>query len=299
MFLQRCLSLIMILFSSACMEVLIVDDLFDASINDEDNNYEPLQSASSFDREPTVPLDQNLATDAQLDQATTDMIVTDMMETDLMDAGIVASDMMVNDMMVNDMMVIDMMIIDQGIEEICNDEDDDLDGLIDENLLNACGQCPQDVTEELCDGQDNDCDQMVDEEAVCPCPTLTGNDSIYLFCEDEISWGDAYDFCTQHQFTLTSIQSQQENQLLYDQMEAYDFSDTWIGLNDLSQEGAFEWSDQSPMNYTRWGDGEPNDGGRNGEDCGIILMENRQSDWDDRSCSREYSYICERSLVQP
>ncbi|MAD61684.1 MAG: hypothetical protein CMH49_09295 [Myxococcales bacterium] len=289
MFLRLTLSLITVFTSSACMEVLIVDDLFDASMPIDNDNYMSLQTGSNFDDTPAIPRDQTPDRDTELDQATRDMMVTDMMEIDPMNT----------DMVVNDMMIIDMMIVDQGIEEICNDEDDDLDGLIDENLLNACGQCPQDVTEELCDGQDNDCDQTVDEETVCPCPTLTGNDSIYLFCEDEVSWGTAYDFCAQHQFTLASIQSQQENQLLFDQMEAYDFNDTWIGLNDLSQEGAFEWSDQSPMNYTYWGNGEPNDGNNNGEDCGIILMRNRQSYWDDRSCNNEYSYICERSLVQP
>lgn len=52
-------------------------------------------------------------------------------------------------------------------DEVCNDEDDDCDGSIDEGLLNACGFCG-DLAEETCDGADNDCDGMSDEGPICP-----------------------------------------------------------------------------------------------------------------------------------
>ena len=65
--------------------------------------------------------------------------------------------------------------------EICNDIDDDLDGLIDEGLFRPCrsacgvgqetckngqwGECnaPK-PTPEICDGKDNDCDGTIDED---------------------------------------------------------------------------------------------------------------------------------------
>ncbi len=47
-------------------------------------------------------------------------------------------------------------------EEACNGVDDDCDGQTDEGLRNACGGCGA-PPEEICDGADNDCDGQVDE----------------------------------------------------------------------------------------------------------------------------------------
>ncbi|MEX0677702.1 MAG: lectin-like protein [Pirellulales bacterium] len=35
----------------------------------------------------------------------------------------------------------------------------------------------------------------------------------------------------------------------------------WIGLNDVAQEGQFEWYSGEPVTYTKWAPGEPNDFG--------------------------------------
>jgi hypothetical protein len=41
-------------------------------------------------------------------------------------------------------------------------QDDDCDGATDEGLINACGQCTQELPPEICDGVDNDCTAPVD-----------------------------------------------------------------------------------------------------------------------------------------
>jgi hypothetical protein len=51
-------------------------------------------------------------------------------------------------------------------DESCNDEDDDCDGETDEGTLNACGQCGE-LPPDLCDGEDQDCDGALDEDAAC------------------------------------------------------------------------------------------------------------------------------------
>ncbi|MFN3202931.1 MAG: MopE-related protein [Bradymonadia bacterium] len=52
-------------------------------------------------------------------------------------------------------------------EEMCNGNDDNCDGIIDNDLRNACGRCG-DVPTETCDGVDEDCDGTADEGAECP-----------------------------------------------------------------------------------------------------------------------------------
>lgn len=57
--------------------------------------------------------------------------------------------------------------------ELCNGEDDDCDGQVDEGVSNACGGCGVVTTPEQCgDGLDNDCDGEADEN--CPCDASAG-----------------------------------------------------------------------------------------------------------------------------
>jgi hypothetical protein len=70
---------------------------------------------------------------------------------------------------------------------------------------------------------------------------------------------------------------------------------TWIGGTDQATEGTFVWADGTPMSYTKWSAGEPNDGG-GGEDC-TVTVSDRAYLWDDRPCNTAYQYICSYPLL--
>ena len=59
-------------------------------------------------------------------------------------------------------------------EEICDYEDNDCDGHIDEGQRNACDECGF-VPEEVCDNVDNDCDGGTDEDLIQECSTACGS----------------------------------------------------------------------------------------------------------------------------
>ena len=67
----------------------------------------------------------------------------------------------------------------------------------------------------------------------------------------------------------------------------------WLGL-DRNDYGGFEWVDNSPLDYTKWGPGEPNNAD-NIEDC--VEMYYYTKDWNDVSCYSAAGYICKKQKM--
>lgn len=78
-------------------------------------------------------------------------------------------------------------------------------------------------------------------------------------------------------------------------------NDTFVGATDLAVEGSFVWDDGTPVGYTHWRTGEPNNGaGMYQEDCVVIAGARTGGGWDDRPCdgsevatAGSYAYLCE------
>ncbi|MCB9596361.1 MAG: C-type lectin domain-containing protein [Sandaracinaceae bacterium] len=147
---------------------------------------------------------------------------------------------------------------------------------------------------ETCDGSDEDCDGRIDEDAACPCPVVERGGHAYLVCDTNRSWAGARASCETLGYSLVVIEDTAEDAFVYGQLATRGFSDTWIGINDLVTEDRFVWLTSTPVGYTHWDSGEPNDGGSRGEDCGVIMtVSGRESEWDDRDCGDERPYVCE------
>ncbi|XP_077864583.1 uncharacterized protein LOC100369221 [Saccoglossus kowalevskii] len=72
----------------------------------------------------------------------------------------------------------------------------------------------------------------------------------------------------------------------------------WIGLNDLSTEGTFEWLNGDVFGWTAWAKGEPNNKVQQsgeGQDC-VQVWKKRAYKWDDNNCNAKRGYICQTPI---
>lgn len=72
----------------------------------------------------------------------------------------------------------------------------------------------------------------------------------------------------------------------------------WIGLNDLTMEGLFEWTSGVNVTYTNWEMGQPNNG-QGQENCVALPGLNTIDQWDDTNCVQALPFVCELPGVDP
>ncbi|XP_043825132.1 LOW QUALITY PROTEIN: macrophage mannose receptor 1 [Dromiciops gliroides] len=109
---------------------------------------------------------------------------------------------------------------------------------------------------------------------------------------------DALTACRKEGGDLASIHSIEEFDFIFSQL-GYDNSDIlWIGLNDLRIQMYFEWSDGTPVTFTKWLPGEPSHANNRQEDC--VVMKGKNAYWADHPCESHFGYICKsKPLSKP
>ncbi|MDP2306270.1 MAG: MopE-related protein [Pseudomonadota bacterium] len=212
--------------------------------------------------------------------------------------------------------------------EVCDDTDNDCDGLVDDGLSTPTWYADEDgdgwgdadfsVTEcaaptgfvaddgdcddtdpsmspsetEVCDGFDEDCSGNADDGGVCPCDVDWYADHPYMFCETASTWTAAQTTCATYGYHLATVSGVAEDDWLVS-VATTTYTGTalaywWLGLNDRASEGGWVWEDGSPVTYTRWNSGEPNNSGD--EDCTQLIWGTHWNDW---PCGLASTYICE------
>lgn len=170
-----------------------------------------------------------------------------------------------------------------------NNQDSDNDGIAD--LFDQC-PCETGNNSVGCVDPNFTCDvDLIRSTFVnAGCQELNGcwdDCSMYFLNPQYLTGSAAQSFAQTYGANLISIQSASENACILNDLNRLGYASgdvIWIGFNDEAVEGQFTWYDQSPVVYTNWATGEPNNSGGN-EDCVQIYPGGSQpGTWNDLNC---------------
>ena len=128
--------------------------------------------------------------------------------------------------------------------------------------------------------------------ALCPTGWFKKLRSCYKLSENVLNWQAAKKACEDLNSTLAIISSEAEHRALKPYIRKKG-KVTWIGLHrNLRDKKRWLWVDGSPLNYTHWGNREPNNVT---EECVEIRpFGYHNGGWNDQECSDIIHYICEK-----
>ncbi|XP_074013155.1 macrophage mannose receptor 1-like [Numenius arquata] len=104
-------------------------------------------------------------------------------------------------------------------------------------------------------------------------------------------WKDALTSCKKQDGDLASVHNIVEHSFLVSQLGYKPTEELWLGLNDLKTHFYFEWSDGTPVTFTKWKRNHPTY--TNGlEDC--VVMKGQDGYWATDVCDKQLGYICKK-----
>uniref|UniRef100_A0A8C2SV90 Macrophage mannose receptor 1 n=1 Tax=Coturnix japonica TaxID=93934 RepID=A0A8C2SV90_COTJA len=134
------------------------------------------------------------------------------------------------------------------------------------------------------------------EPVKCPEGWLPYAGHCYMIHREPRAWKDALISCNESNGNLASIHNTEEHDFILSQLGYKATDELWIGMNDFSTQMYFEWSDETPVTYTKWLPGEPTHAVNGQEDC--VVMAGEDGYWADSTCDRKLGYICRREPLQ-
>ncbi|XP_054834226.1 C-type lectin domain family 17, member A-like [Eublepharis macularius] len=122
----------------------------------------------------------------------------------------------------------------------------------------------------------------------CPPNWASFEKNCYFFSTLSAPWTAAKQSCENEGAHLVIINNRPELKFLVNLI----MTDRvfWMGLSDAGQEGQWIWVDGTPLTFSSWGKGEPNNAGH-GEDCATL---HSNGNWNDAFCSGNELWICEQ-----
>ena len=93
--------------------------------------------------------------------------------------------------------------------------------------------------------------------------------------EKKLTWWEAKEECKQLGGWLVEIESEEQNDELYEEARKHNIAEAWIGLSDAAKEGEWVWTSGKKATFLNWtphGSSPSNSNHNNwkGENCAVI-----------------------------
>uniref|UniRef100_A0A3Q2NMC1 C-type lectin domain-containing protein n=1 Tax=Fundulus heteroclitus TaxID=8078 RepID=A0A3Q2NMC1_FUNHE len=130
----------------------------------------------------------------------------------------------------------------------------------------------------------------------CPMFWYSFDGRCYKYVATDMTWVDAEQHCVSQGANLVSIHSLEEENFVKMLISNFDPAQgpKWIGLSDAQRDGAYFWTDGSPITHSYWHTGEPNNAGGS-EPC-VHTNSGPTGKWNDVVCTAEFAFVC-KALV--
>jgi len=133
-------------------------------------------------------------------------------------------------------------------------------------------------------------------QSACPGDFIPFNGKCYKIHTQSANWIDAWTYCAEMRSSLATLNTKEINDFLVDQIKNNPLLHGkyyWIGGAALEVKLKYRWIDGTPLTYTNWYPGEPNDAGKN-EDCMELMSESYNYQWNDGVCTNlGKGFICQ------
>ena len=134
------------------------------------------------------------------------------------------------------------------------------------------------------------------------CEASSDGNTYFAACGDYYyNWEDAELACQEVGYvSLASILIEEEQDHIAGLLDNAGLYMAWMGLNDLTVEGDYEWTDGNSFDFTAWQTGEPNDTDGS-ENCGVLGQDFLNREWNDGVCSLETieAFVCQGEHQAP
>ncbi|CAB1318010.1 unnamed protein product, partial [Coregonus sp. 'balchen'] len=140
-----------------------------------------------------------------------------------------------------------------------------------------------------------------EEAGSCSGPWIPYAARCYRLQRTKKTWTEAQTECRKDGGDLASIHNIEQHSFVMSQLGYAAADELWIGMNDVKTPLLFEWSDQSPVTYTRWEEAMLREGNcvlhwtRHGSYCYFVGPETKTFDEAKETCKRSQSYLADVS----